>query len=1399
MSFLGRAAERVARLSIGQAFCIQVCSGAGRLTAGLRACGMQDSFAVDTRVEGAVCPVVSLDLSRADGQKHFLSLLNEPSLVYVHLSPPCGTAVRTTEAGLRDDLHPHGRPSLKGADKVRVNQANRLFEFFARACKVMYMRGILFSIEGPLQSFLWSTAWWREFLADVPIFVTTLHQCMFGHPRKKATLLLHTLPAFLCLQRACDGKHKHEAWAFSKSSAEMSYPWDLAREMSSLVRKQLLDLGCSDTPQRLQHLDNIITGSRALTGVQANKRVLPLVPEFKLRLQVSGCCDPQALDGLVRKQVLAQPWVPPEGAVLSVDMPSVPAGSKLLSISTQGVQPDADSGLDSPAARSPRVPLLPCPALGLKPQGDVIPSGVHVPSCPTSGLVQPDADSGLDSPAARSPRVPLLPCPALGLKPQGDVIPSGVHVPSCPTSGLVQPDAEMGLGEPQGDVVPSSVHVPTCPTSGPNPQGDVVPLGPQGDVVPSSVHVPTCPTSGPNPQGDVVPLGVLSRPPGEDEPACEKLAYETMAQYPSGRLSSEAVYRVLSQTPEVLPARIRGTHTDASHQWFSGAYGHGPMVGVRNSTLCFPWTTALACRYVREKAPWHRFGAVAFTVNLLSEAHVDSHNDASSYNLLLPLTTFSRGGLWVADDNGSDVLHVRGSRRTGTVHSFDNGAICFNPRFLHATERWEGTRAVLVAYTPSGLEKLEAEDNAVLAELGFVWKEPTAAAPARLPVRFSLEFGVRWSPEEFVAEACKAEHPSSFVNLLPAELSVAIKKNFEMSEHSLGQHRTEMIRKWIARANALVPQEELLKKDMSANRQSILASKRLLLFKYLVEEAGHADNELCDDLVKGFDLVGRLPESRVFKKKFRPATMLENDLREGASRARQATLATVGPSDDPIIDDGVLQATLKEVESGVVEGPVDPKSLPPGATLTRRFGVIQGEVDGVPKVRPIDNYRASRVNAAVTQSEQVTVHTLDVVAGMLSAWLAEAKAQGVKTEIAAKTWDLKSAYKQLPLSDAAFDRDSFFVIFDPRIREPAVFKQRALPFGSRASVTAFIRSALGVWTVAVKLLFLVWSVYFDDYLSIARGSEAKHVDLVISVFFRLLGWRVSSDKLLPYATCCKVLGIELDVGNAIRGFCLLKNTQKRRNEIVASLEHVLEKGRIDAATLERLRGRAQFASGQLFGRLARQALHCLSDRPNKDFSVSGRFRWGAEYLVELLKSEHSRVVSRDLGENRLVFVDASFEPDGYSGLGGICYDAQCKILSWFSAPVPNDLLKILKNCFGTVRETVIYELEALAVVVALELFKKHLCRRNVVVYTDNSGVHGTFVKCWSENVAGGALAFMAAKLEFDLQAFFYYDRVPSYSNPADAPSRGILHQDVCLRAECTADVLVEALKCALRE
>ena len=146
----------------------------------------------------------------------------------------------------------------------------------------------------------------------------------------------------------------------------------------------------------------------------------------------------------------------------------------------------------------------------------------------------------------------------------------------------------------------------------------------------------------------------------------------------------------------------------------------------------------------------------------------------------------------------------------------------------------------------------------------------------------------------------------------------------------------------------------------------------------------------------------------------------------------------------------------------------------------------------------------------------------------------------------------------------------------------------------------------------------------------------------------------------------------------------------------------------------------------------------------------------------------------------MVFVDAAFEPNGSSGIGGLLFDGDRQLLRWFGFKVTDRIVKILQRRFEWSRETVIYELEALAVVVALNVFDSHLRRRNVVIFTDNEGVHGSFVTCWSENPVGNALALRAARCEFDLHAFFYYDRVPSASNPADAPS-SVSAQVVCFQ------------------
>ncbi len=101
------------------------------------------------------------------------------------------------------------------------------------------------------------------------------------------------------------------------------------------------------------------------------------------------------------------------------------------------------------------------------------------------------------------------------------------------------------------------------------------------------------------------------------------------------------------------------------------------------------------------------------------------------------------------------------------------------------------------------------------------------------------------------------------------------------------------------------------------------------------------------------------------------------------------------------------------------------------------------------KVRPIDDYKASLVNLAVTQSQGVTIHTIDHMAAMMACWMRNGSIKPQDIHVA-KCWDLSDAYKQARLSDDAFNLDSYLAVFDPNSESAKIFKQSVLPFGSIA-------------------------------------------------------------------------------------------------------------------------------------------------------------------------------------------------------------------------------------------------------------------------------------------------------------------------------------------------------------
>ena len=133
---------------------------------------------------------------------------------------------------------------------------------------------------------------------------------------------------------------------------------------------------------------------------------------------------------------------------------------------------------------------------------------------------------------------------------------------------------------------------------------------------------------------------------------------------------------------------------------------------------------------------------------------------------------------------------------------------------------------------------------------------------------------------------------------------------------------------------------------------------------------------------------------------------------------------------------------------------------------------------------------------------------------------------------------------------------------------------------------------------------------------------------------------------------------------------------------------------------------------------------------------------------------------------------ASFEPCSSSGLGGVVYGVDGSALAWFGYDVQERRLSKLLSGRDRERETVIFELEALALAICLSVFGTFVERRGAVVFTDNDGVLGSFIRGHSANDVCATLIEYFGQCEEELENVCWLDRVPSASNPADGPSRG---------------------------
>ena len=267
-------------------------------------------------------------------------------------------------------------------------------------------------------------------------------------------------------------------------------------------------------------------------------------------------------------------------------------------------------------------------------------------------------------------------------------------------------------------------------------------------------------------------------------------------------------------------------------------------------------------------------------------------------------------------------------------------------------------------------------------------------------------------------------------------------------------------------------------------------------------------------------------------------------------------------------------------------GPIPLTEIADDIPLSRRFGIRQGS-----KVRCIDDYTRLSVNSAVQSCESPKPHTLDVFAGMCIEAMTKVSGEG---EWVGRTFDLIGAYRQCAINPAS-KRFAHIVVQKPGASELFAFRMLALPFGAVKSVHSFLRVSHSLWFILVKEFLVLTTNYFDDFVALSPTSESFPVQTCMHMFFRLLVWSFaeSCDKAPDFSSVFNALGVTVIVSSLHVGLATVGNIDSRREELITFFDAVLKTGKLKKAEALKLRSRLQFASGNVFGRIAKSTLYLL--------------------------------------------------------------------------------------------------------------------------------------------------------------------------------------------------------------
>ncbi|CAE7517169.1 unnamed protein product, partial [Symbiodinium microadriaticum] len=557
-------------------------------------------------------------------------------------------------------------------------------------------------------------------------------------------------------------------------------------------------------------------------------------------------------------------------------------------------------------------------------------------------------------------------------------------------------------------------------------------------------------------------------------------------------------------------------------------------------------------------------------------------------NVVIKLSDFQGGGLWIEDPLGLDPQVIDGRTIQGTNTDFEHDTIVFN-----AKDPWLG-------FKPAPAQTGDHAD--------VPWQIPTFALktedadrkrPHGAPVRVrdhrqrssgqkAIAAGYQMNksvvlplitaemhPGEAIEFALDTIHPFTKDAAIDPDLQVVLQ---EIVDNPAGicDRRASLLPHWDARARALVPESEsLLKQILTATFAACCGVFRMInqwrsalsstwLFgasscmklnaptwtswtkSWLVCRS----SAMSPPLIAGLPIADRKPHAE---------HLSVDSLHSRAWEFRCKVLSAIRRAPATEHSPKVWEATLEDVEEPFFEESEVSKFVGDDHWIpTQRFEVVQKN-----KVRGVDSATSNGINMATVVTEKLELPSTDANVAVIK-WLRSRLPTNLFVD---GFWTNAGHIARCPFLQVAF------------------FVMVGHSFGLVSAVYNYNLRSAAITDILRRVFFVAGFNFYDD----KYGFEPEETAARAKVHW-WLGARFDQQKL-QLCSDPTILGVTYDLEQY-----LLKIKKSRKKELFDEISMILEHEELSPGQAGKLRGKLMFGASQLWGKIGRAFLRALSDR-----------------------------------------------------------------------------------------------------------------------------------------------------------------------------------------------------------